>query len=148
MTPEADLAAPLMLDPRHLDSETLDPHLVDDLVRAEQQGAPSVLWVTRAEDLSVPVAAVVTHVAVPTSTEAALQQEVRERVGPERMLLAPTLEAAGEAVRAQREQERARREAERARAAADGGPLLRRVVRRLVRRVRGRPASASPGSGR
>lgn len=127
--------SPLLLDAGDLDPEMIDPQTVEELIRAEQQGTPSVLWATTPEDLTVPVASLVTHVAVPTTAETVLQEEARGRFGPEQVLTAEDPAQACDAVRA-------RREAERAAGTGGGAWSLRGLIRRARRRLRARAGQA------
>lgn len=136
-------AAPLLLradgsphDPAAPEGGRLDSETVEALVRCEQEGVPSVLWVESLAALDSSAAALVTHVAV---CDPALHVEAAARFGTEQALLTEDAEAAVRAVAAQRRVERDRLAAEAAprRGAAEVGSLPRRIWRRLRHRRRG-----------
>ncbi|GAB3194123.1 hypothetical protein GCM10027061_28130 [Nesterenkonia suensis] len=85
----------------------LEPQVVEALMRGEERGTSSVLWVETSEQLDVVESAVVTHVAVPDVEVLAeeqvegqvgggrtLHQEALARFGSERVLVAPGPEEA------------------------------------------------------
>ncbi|OSM42008.1 hypothetical protein, partial [Nesterenkonia sp. PF2B19] len=88
MTTPPAAVSPLLLRATEHPQAALAPALIEDLVRAEQDGTPSILWVEAPEQLETPLCWLVTHVGLPEGAGPALRREVCGRVGAQQVVQA------------------------------------------------------------